>query len=400
MRLAYGSLRCRVWPARQVPGAGARVSLPTSQRARGRALRAGGDQGTLPPVPSPAPGGLPACPPALGDARPPAGSSKALHHRATPREAQLNEPWTHGPTDWAARRHHREAERQQRITDREAEVRLLKQRRDGRRGEAPQAPHPLAHGPAAPDGGPAPPPRRRGPQRGRPRHGRRADAPLPTTDATADLPPDPRRGQTGGQPCAPGGSASHRTTLIDVTGRAQRRRLRRRRDRPPWTGGTHPDLLPAPVPGPLLPQSALGVSVGVRVLLDKEAFERPTDRLLAERRRHGRDVALGTRTDGLQRWRPLGEPVSEARRGPNQQPQHGHGDETRWSVFAPVAGHVGHAGYRGRVRSVEVAVVALAMGRAPAVPEAWLGDEAQGIVHADRYRADPARKQGQDGPIP
>src|SRR5262249_7795504 len=265
------------------------------------------------------------------------------------------------------------------------------------------APTTLAHGPTATGaaaGVPAPPPRRRrGQQPGRPSHGRRSYARLPTTAETADLPPEQRQCQTCGRPFAPCGSDPHRTRLVEVAVRAHRRRIRRRRYRPTCTCGTPPDRITAPVPGQLLPKSVLGVSVWVQVLLDKYAFYRPTYRLLAELRLHGLDLALGTLTDGLRRLLPLLQPVYEALRQHLQQQQHWHGDETRWQVFATVEGKVGHEWFLWLVLSAEVAVFELAMGRSHEVPEELLGEQAQGIFNADRYPAYPAMQPVKDGQI-
>src|SRR5262249_41374833 len=149
------------------------------------------------PTSSPAPGADPLSQQPLRHARQQAGYYRALHRRATQREAKLKEQLAHCHADWAARLHHRETELQQRITDLEAEVRLLKQRLYGRSCEAHHAPTTLAHGPTATGaaaGVPAPPPRRRrGQQPGRPSPGRRPYARLPTTPEPAHLPPAHRQ---------------------------------------------------------------------------------------------------------------------------------------------------------------------------------------------------------------
>jgi transposase len=359
----------------------------------------------LNPAPSQAPCGLPACQQALWAARQQAGSYKALHHRATRREAKLKEQLAHCQADWAARLHQREGELQQRIDELEAEVRLLKQRLYGRSCEAHHTPNALAHAPTAdgadhPDAAtPKPPRRHRGQQHGRPGPGRRPYKDLPVTDETADVPPEQRQCRTCGRPFAPCGSEPHPTTLVEVAVGAHRRRIRRRRYRPTCACGTHPDLITAPPPGRLIPKSALGVSVWVRVLLDKYALYRPTYRLLAELQLYGLDLALGTLTDGLQRLLPLVQPVYEALRRHNQQQRHWHGDETRWQVFATVEGKVGYLWYLWLAMSAEAAVFVMAAGRSHEVPEALLGEDAHGIFNVDRYAAYPAMKQVKEGHI-
>ncbi len=366
---------------------------------------------TLDPIPATAPCGLPACQQALWHARQQVGFYKALHHRATQREAKLKELLAHAHAQAqaaaAARIQQREAELQQRLADLEAEVRRLKQRLYGRRTESHHHPNALAHTPAEGDHpgsdhdttAPVPPRRRRGQQRGHPGHGRRRHQGLPATAETAELPPEQRHCRTCGRPFAPCGSAPHVSTVLEVTVRAHRRLIRRRRYRPTCTCGSHPDIIAAPPPPRLIPHSVLGVSVWVLVLLDKYAFGRPTYRLLAQLRLHGLDLALGTITDGLQRLLPLFEPLDEALRAHSRQQQHWQGDETRWLVFASTEGKVGYQWYLWLVLSAEVAVFTLAAGRSHDVPEEVLGDDARGILNADRYSAYPAMKQVKAGQI-
>jgi len=324
-----------------------------------------------------------------------------MHHRATLREAQLREQLRQHQADADDRLRRREDELQLRIGELEAEVRLLKQRLYGRSCEAHHTPNTLTDAPA-PSGGPAAPAaarRRRGQQRGRPGHGRRDYGHLPATLETAELPPGQCRCATCGQPFAPCGSAPHPATVVEVEVRAHRRLIRRRRYRPTCGCGTHPAVLTAPAPARLIPHNCLGVSVWVLVLLDKYASHRPTHRLLAELRLCGLDLAAGTLTDGLQRLLPLLEPIYEALGAHNQQQRHWHGDETRWQVFATVEGKVGYLWYLWLVLSDEVAVFALAAGRAHDVPEGLLGEEARGLFNADRYAAYPAMRQVKEGQV-
>jgi transposase len=338
----------------------------------------------LPPDPS-LPCHRPDCLQTLRDLRRQAGYYKTLHHRATLRQALLR-----------AQRARRRADQddrcrrlQQRIDDLEAEVRLLKQRLYGRSCETHQTPNTAA----------TPAPRPRGQPRGRPGHGRRRYDHLPATHETIDLPDAQRHGSHCGLPFAPCGSAPHPTTLIEITVQAHRRVLRRRRYRPTCVCPRQPALIVAPPPPRLFANTTLGISVWVLVLLDKYAFGRPTQRLLAQLRLQGLDLAPGTLTDGLQRILPLLQPLYEAFVTHNRQQQHWHGDETRWQVFATVEGKVGYLWYLWLVMSAEVAVFVMASGRSHAVPEETLGPDARGILNADRYAAYPAMQQVKDGQI-
>src|SRR5262249_31965482 len=169
------------------------------------ACRGGVELGAATPPPPPAPAPNRACKHPLRAPRQQAGYYRALHRRATQREAKLKEQLAHCHADWAARLHHRETELQQRITDLEAEVRLLKQRLYGRSCEAHHAPTTLAHGPTATGaaaGVPAPPPRRRRapapPPPARPPHPR-----VPPTPGAAGLPPRPAPGPALGSAVPP-----------------------------------------------------------------------------------------------------------------------------------------------------------------------------------------------------
>jgi transposase len=365
----------------------------------------------LDPIAASAPCALPACQQALFDARQQAGYYKAMHHRSTLREAALKERLAlvtaEAQAAADARIQQREAELAQQLAELQAEVRLLKHRLYGRRNESHHHPNTLAHDPLE-DGQPKsdpnntaaqPPARPRGQQRGRPGHGRRDHRHLPATAETADLPPEERCCQSCGQPFAKAGSDPHQSTVIEVTVRAHRRVIRRRRYRPTCTCASHPAIITAPAPARLIPNSVLGVSVWVLVLLDKYAFYRPTYRLLAQLRLHGLDLSLGTLTDGLQRLLPLFAPFDEELRAHAREQEHWHGDETRWLVFASSEGKVGYQWWLWLVLSAEVAVFTLAAGRTHDVPEEVLGDDARGIFNADRYSAYPAMKQVKAGQV-
>jgi transposase len=347
---------------------------------------------------SPLPCPRPDCQQALRDLRQQAGFYKALHQRATLREAKLQAQLDQRRDDQADRI----TRMQQRITDLEAEVRLLKQRLYGRSCETHQTPNTLAHEPATEsiaDTTATATPRPRGQQRGRPSHGRRHHDHLPAIHETIDLPGEQRHCTHCGLPFAPAGSAPRPTTLIEITVRAHRRVVRRRRYRPACACPGQPAVLVAPPPPRLFANTALGISVWVLVLLDKYAFGRPTHRLLAQLQMQGLDLAQGTLTDGLQRLLPLLQPVYEAFVAHNRLQEHWHGDETRWQVFATVEGKVGYLWYLWLVMSDEVAVFVMASGRSHEVPEETLGPDARGIFNADRYSAYPAMAQVKNGQI-
>ena len=313
---------------------------------------------------------------ALFDARQQAGYWKAMHQRATQREALL----------------------QDEVARLQALLRLREQQLFGRSSEAhPNHPEtlPVVNAPAgtdvdAPAGTDADAPpvlrRRRGQQPGHPGHGRRDYAHLPAAEEVLDLPPEQRHCHCCGQPFAPF-PGTEDTTLLEVTVQAHRRLIRRPRYRPTCSCGAHPGIVTAPPPPRLIPHSPFGISVWVTLLLDKYLFYRPTYRLLADLRTHGLDLSQGTLTGGLQRLLPLFRPLYDALIEHSRQQALWHGDETRWLVFATVEGKVGYRWYLWAIQSAEEVVFLLAAGRAHDVPEEHFGPVEGGILVVDRFKA-------------
>lgn len=290
----------------------------------------------------------------------------------------------------------REAKLKHRIAELEAKLRLREQQIFGRSSETssstPSQPTPAA----TPANSPAP--RRRGQQSGQPGHGRRDYSHLPATVEDRPL--------VGDDCCCPqcklpfeGIGGSEDTTVLEVTVRAHRRVIRRRRYRPTCQCGLVPGVVTAPPPPRLIPKSMLGVSIWVTILLDKYLCYRPTYRLLADLRTHGLDLSLGTLTDGLERLVPLFEPLYEALIVRSRQQPLWHADETRWLVFAMLKGKIGYRWYLWLFHTREVAVFVLAAGRAHDVPEEHLGPDAHGIMVVDRYKAYQIIEQVKGGQI-
>jgi transposase len=303
-----------------------------------------------------------------------AGYWRAMHRRATEREAKL----------------------EHRIGELEAKLRLREQQLFGRSTETSSS-APTTPEPSTPPT-PSPVPRPRGQQAGRPGHGRRDYSHLPATVEESVLVGDACCCPQCQQPFeAIGGSED--TTILEIAVRAHRRIIRRRRYRPTCSCGVVPGVVTAAPPPRLIPKSLLGVSVWVTVLLDKYLSYRPTYRLLADLRTHGLDLALGTLTDGLQRLVPLFEPLYDALIVHSRQQPLWHADETRWLVFALLEGKVGYRWYLWVFHSRQVVVFVLAAGRAHDVPEEHLGPDAKGIMVVDRYKAYQAIAQVKGGQI-
>jgi transposase len=275
-----------------------------------------------------------------------------------------------------------------------AQRRLRERQLFGRKAE-PAPAHPPDQATVTP---PREPPRPRGQQRGRPSPPRRDYSHLPVVLQELELPADQHQCPQCGQPFTSFPGTADRE-LLEIEVRAYRRRSRRHRYRPTCRCDCQPGIVTAPGPAQLIPTSQLGVSVWVTVLLDKFAFGRPTQRLLADLASHGLDLSAGTLTDGLQRLVPLFQPLYEAVVAKSRQMDHWHADETRWLVFVSLPDKSGHRWYLWAFPSEAVVVFVLDPGRAHDVPEEHLGAAATGILNVDRYSAYKALPQVKNGRI-
>jgi len=309
-----------------------------------------------------------------------------------PRLAQEFEPWRQAAY-WQAV-HQRAVEREAALKDEvarlQAQLRLREQQLFGRKTDSTTTIEGVAPR--------APAPRRRGQQRGRPGHPRRAYDHLPAVEQALELPAEQQRCSRCGQPFAdfPGTDDS---TVLEIEVRAHRRIYHRRRYRPTCSCGTHPGIITAPAPAKVIPRSILGISVWVVVLLDKFLSYRPTYRLLEDLNTQGLGLSQGTLTDGLQRLVPLFEPVYGELVEHSQEQALWHADETRWLVFVTREGKVGHRWYLWVFHSADVVVFVLAPGRSHETPEEHLGPVEEGILVVDRYAAYQAMAQVKAGRI-
>ena len=277
-----------------------------------------------------------------------------------PRLAAEFEPWRQAAY-WQSL-HQRAVQREQRLLEKvdalQGRIRSLEQRLFGRKTEHAATPPDAASATPPPQ-----PPRPRGQQRGRPGPKRRDYTHLPVVEETLDVPADRRHCPQCGQAFAPFPGTDD-GTVLEVEVRAHRRLIRRRRYRPTCGCGCNPGIITAPPPPKLLPKSILGVSIWVRVLLDKYLFYRPTYRLLDDLATEGLPLSLGTITDGLRRLLPLLEPLYDALVERSRAQTLWHADETRWLVYASVEGKIGYRWYLWVFHGGDVVVFVLASGRA------------------------------------
>jgi transposase len=290
----------------------------------------------------------------------------------------------------------REAKKDSRIAELEAEIRILKQRLYGSKSESRHSPDqlktttpedPLGEGVSPADAASAAsaatskPRRRRGQQKGNPIPERRDYSHLPSCC---------------GKPFSPGGYEED-SDIIEIEVKAYRRRIRRRRYRRTCSCPGSPTIVSAPVAPRVLPHNRFGVSVWVQILLDKYNYARASNKQLDDLRGHGLDLASGTIIGGLKRLAFLFEPIYEKLRHRSRQQVLWNADETRWPVFQVIEGKASNRWYIWLFESADCVVFTLDKGRAHDVPENHFGEKAHGIVVVDRYSAYKAMKHVKEG---
>ena len=171
--------------------------------------------------------------------------------------------------------------------------------------------------------------------------------------------------------------------VLEIEVHAYRRVIRRQRYHPRCTCGCVPGIVSAPAPARLIERGKFGVSVWASVLLDKFLYGRPSHRLIEDLAHRGLQISPGTLAGGLQAIAPLFEPLDRALALKLRSQSHWHADETRWAVFADVAGKVGHRWYLWVFHSSAVVHYVLDESRSTAVIEGELAGVEQGVISCD-----------------
>jgi transposase len=273
------------------------------------------------------------------------------------------------------------------------ENRKLQAERFGRRSEK-QSVRDRSH--ELEDPADAKPKRPRGRQPNQPAPQRRDYSHLPAREQFIDLPATDQICPHCSLPLKACGTEDSEQLEIEIT--VFRRVIRRRRGQR-TCGCPGPRTITAPPAPKLILKSLLGVSVWVEILLDKFASYRPTQRLLAQWRLLGLDLAAGTVTDGLQRLEPLVGPIMEALRKRNRQSHYKQADETRWLVFVEQQGKVGFGWWLWVFNSEDTVVYILDDSRSHHVPEDHYPPQAGGVLMVDRYSAYKAMLQVKNGTL-
>jgi len=265
------------------------------------------------------------------------------------------------------------------------EIAFLRQQLFGRTSERSRPPMrstPEAGG--APDAA-STPGRKRGQQPGAPGHGRRRHPDLPTEEIIHRLPVDGQRCPRCGRRFDPF-PGTEDSEEIDWDVRVSRRIHRRERYTPMCRCGAVPGIVTAPCPARLIRKGKFSTGFWVHLLLDKFLFQLPLHRIRRMLALEGLSVSQGTLTGGLQRVHALVQPLYAAILERSRQAAHWHMDETRWMVFAEVAGKAGHRWWLWVVATGDTCAFIIDPTRSAKVPREHLG-EAEGTLSVDRYAA-------------
>lgn len=235
--------------------------------------------------------------------------------------------------------------------------------------------------------------RKRGKQAGTKGHGRRRRIELPKEEEVIEFP--------GGAPvCEICGTTYHKNGAteeseeIDWMVQLLRRIYRRMRYKKACDCEGAPLTITAPVPPKLIPKGMFSVQFWVRLMMEKYLFQRPLNRVRTVLEIEGLSVSQGTLTGGLERMGELLQPLYALILEHNREAKHWHMDETRWLVFADLDGKEGHRWWLWVAVSEESCVFLLEPSRSAKVIENHLGEDAKGIINADRYSAYKSKSLG------
>ncbi len=227
--------------------------------------------------------------------------------------------------------------------------------------------------------------RPRGKQPGAKGYGRKRRRGLASVEIFHDLPQSQKRCPKCGKPFAvfPGTEDSEE---IDWEVRLVRRIHKRARYRPTCDCHAVSGIVSAPVATKLIPKGMFSTGFWVRLLAEKYLFQRPLYRIRKALALEGLEVSQGTLTGGLKRIGELLQPLYGRILERSRAAEHWHMDETRWLVFEEVAGKVGHRWWLWVIVTGDTCAYLVDPSRSATVVRNFLGQEAQGIISADRYR--------------
>lgn len=146
-------------------------------------------------------------------------------------------------------------------------------------------------------------------------------------------------------------------------------------------------IITAPPAPKLIPKGKFSCEFWSRLILDKFLLQRPLYRIGNMLQWEGLAVSQGTLTGGLKRIGECLQPIYTLILERSRSANHWFMDETRWMVFAEIEGKIGHQWWLWVVVTSDTCSFIVDPSRSSDVPRAHLGQEAEGIINADRYAA-------------
>ena len=146
-------------------------------------------------------------------------------------------------------------------------------------------------------------------------------------------------------------------------------------------------------------EKSSGTCVFVDLLLSKYQVHQPVERWLLEWRQNDLDLAKGTVFDGLCRIEPMLHPIHQAILERAAAAGYSQADESRWLMFAEVAGKTGHLWWMWAFLSADAIGYRLDPTRSHNVPQRHFASDAKAVLMVDRYSAYKAMDQVKQGHI-
>jgi transposase len=229
-------------------------------------------------------------------------------------------------------------------------------------------------------------PRKRGKQNGDKGYGRKLREQLQFEEIFVDVPEDLQQCPICGKRSSafPGTEDSE---VIDWQITLVRLIYRRKRCRRPCNCQDLPCIYTAPPVPKLIPKGMFSCNFWSQLLIEKFLLQRPLYRIRQALSLEELDVSDGTLTGGLQRIADLIRPLYTLTIERNREANHWKMDETRWMVYAEVDGKKGYKHWLWVSITNDTCVYLLEPTRSAEVPRKLLGENAQGIINADRYSA-------------
>ena len=222
---------------------------------------------------------------------------------------------------------------------------------------------------------------------------RRDHSPRPVLEELREWPHDQRFCRRCGRALVTGDSED--SEPIEV--HADRRRIRRPRDRRTCDCPVGPRTFTVPPAPKLIPKGLFGVLVWAEVLLDQFASPRPTERWLASWRWLGRNGPAGTVAEGRKRLEPRFDPLYKARLPRNAGSRFAQADETRWMVVVTPEGKRDHQWCLWVFLGADTVVYRLDPSRSHEVPQRPFPNDTSVVLTVDRHASDKAMAQVKAG---